>query len=250
MGRLPRRTSDEAGEAHALGKRIAGIHDFDMRVSYLKHELVRLSADDIAELLEMAVDGSELKAPPHPELLLALTLALADVPDVRQAIVRAAAARGLMRVVQLLSRRDAQETPSRTHNARNGLDDSRPLTLGERKALARKRDRRLIARAIRDPDPAVIGILLGNPALTEEDVVRLCARRPVSAEVLRSVFRSTRWIVRYRVRRAIVLNPHTPLDVSLPLAVQLSGPDARLVMESTELAPELRMSCERAHTVH
>ena len=55
----------------------------------------------------------------------------------------------------------------------------RPLTLGERKSLARRPDRDLIARVMRDPNPDVIRILLNNPGLTESDVVRVCARRPV-----------------------------------------------------------------------
>jgi hypothetical protein len=117
--------------------------------------------------------------------------------------------------------------------------------LGERKAIARKNDRDLITRVLRDPHPDVIRIVLGNPAVTEDDVVRLCARRPVAGDVLREVFRSTRWIVRYRVRKAIVLNPHAPLDVALSLAAHLTAPDAKLVVESHELAEPLREACVR-----
>ena len=71
----------------------------------------------------------------------------------------------------------------------------RPLTLGERKSLARKPDRRMFDRVLRDPHPDVIALLLQNPRLTETDVVRLCSRRPGVAEVLSRVFAS-RWSLR------------------------------------------------------
>ena len=54
------------------------------------------------------------------------------------------------------------------------------------------------------------------------------------------MFRSTRWIVRYRVRRVLCLNPYTPLDISLSLVRHLNSADRRFVRESGELPDELR----------
>src|SRR5690606_31465859 len=105
--------------------------------------------------------------------------------------------------------------------------------------------RDLIARVLRDPHPDVIRILLSNPTLTESQVVGLCARRPVEPEVLREVFRSTRWIVRYGVRRAIVMNPSSPLDVALQLSVHLNATDARKIAQMHELDPTVRDACRR-----
>ena len=96
----------------------------------------------------------------------------------------------------------------------------------------------------------MIGILLGNPSITEDDVVRLCARRPIAPEVLRTVFRSPRWIVRYQVLATIAMNPYAPSDVALPLALQLTAQDARRVAASPELAPELRRVCAREREIH
>ncbi|MGD8861254.1 MAG: hypothetical protein PVI30_14700, partial [Myxococcales bacterium] len=111
------------------------------------------------------------------------------------------------------------------------------------KALARRNDRDLITRVLRDPHPDVIRILLGNPALTEEDVVRLWARRPASREVQREVFGSPRWIVRYTVKTALVLNPYTPVDVALQIAPHLKAQDLRRVARSNDLRTELRQAC-------
>ena len=119
----------------------------------------------------------------------------------------------------------------------------RPLTLGERKALARTHDRSLIQRVVRDPHPDVVRILLGNPSLTEEDVVRICATRPNDPQVLQTVYRHRRWVVRYRPRNAIVRNPATPLDTALLLVPLLRKSELREAATSSELAPAVRLSC-------
>ena len=46
--------------------------------------------------------------------------------------------------------------------ARHG---DRPLTLGERKSLARQPSRAALARLLRDPHPAVVELLLDNSAI-------------------------------------------------------------------------------------
>ena len=119
------------------------------------------------------------------------------------------------------------------------------MTLGERKALARTRDRDLLARVLRDPHPDVIRVVLGNPTVTERDVVRVCARRPIAPEVLREVFRSPRWVVRYGVKKAIVRNPFAPVDLALQLAAHLNATDAREASACAELAVAVRDACRR-----
>jgi hypothetical protein len=116
----------------------------------------------------------------------------------------------------------------------------RPLALGERKSLARRRDRQLLARVLRDPHPDVIRIVLGNPALTEDDVVRLAARRPIHGDVLREVAASVRWILRYGVRLAVLKNPYAPLEVALPLVPLMTSQDLADIASTADLAPALR----------
>ena len=121
----------------------------------------------------------------------------------------------------------------------------RTVTLGERKSLARTTRREIITRVLRDPSPQVMRILLGNPLLTETDLVRLCARRPVSTEILREVFRSARWMVRYPIKVTLALNPYTPVDMGLQLAPHLQLPDLRRITGSEDLHEALREACRR-----
>ena len=120
----------------------------------------------------------------------------------------------------------------------------RPLTLGERKSIARKQDRDLIARALRDPSSEVVRILLGNPILVEGDVIRLCASRPVSPLVLREVFLSRIWIKRYRVKLSLTKNPYTPVVIALHLLPHLRQQDLHEVASSTDLDLRVQMEAQ------
>ncbi len=119
----------------------------------------------------------------------------------------------------------------------------RPLSLGERKSLARRRDKSVLARVLRDPHPDVVRILLDNPALTELDVVRLCARRPVQPDTLGEVFRHPRWICRYRVRLTLALNPYTPEELTLQLLPHLLPADRNAVARAGDVPERVRAAC-------
>jgi len=117
------------------------------------------------------------------------------------------------------------------------------LTLGERKARARKPDPRLIERLSLDADASVIRILLNNARLTEPLVVRLCARRPHRAEALAEVARS-RWLPRREVQRALALNPYSPARVAAVLVPLLSAADRAEVQRARGTHKIVKKVCE------
>jgi len=242
--------------ASALARRVSGVVDASVRVAYIKQTLRELGAAQSAEVLSIVAAHVEARDPEFERLLLAITVALAeqDAAELKREVVDEAIDRGFEEVARMLiGRLDSDELEDDELPVPDfGL--GRPLTLGERKAIARKNDRDLIARVLRDPHPDVIRILLGNPCVTEDDIVRLCARRPVSVEVLREISRSTKWVVRYRVKLALVKNPLTPLEVGLQLAPHLARQHAREISDSPELDQALRDAClqrlRRRTTLH
>ena len=121
-------------------------------------------------------------------------------------------------------------------------ESGRPLTLGERKSLARRPDRATIQRLLADPHPDVIQRCLRNPRLTEDDLVSLAAKRPGRGEVLFEIARS-RWIHRSRVRLAVVLNPATPLELAVRIAGLLLRHELDRVARSPQVAPVVRAVC-------
>lgn len=120
----------------------------------------------------------------------------------------------------------------------------RELTLGERMSLARGAPRETIARLLRDPEPMVIRLLLGNPRLLERDLVFLASRRPIGPEVVREILGAPRWSQRYAVRRTLALNPTTPNEVALRLLPLLTRPHLQEVAEDPAL-PAVRQEAAK-----
>jgi hypothetical protein len=235
-------------EAARLARRVATVKDPQLRVAYVRSLLLEAAAPEVFALIVEVAGRAAVGDPAHRDLWLAMAVALAD-PACRALRAGAAdRARGLgdVELATLLEagRDEAVDEDARRVPTQGGRD-GRPLTLGERKSLARRPSRDLLAKVLRDPHPDVVRILLGNPRLTEDDLVRLCARRPIAPEVLREVARSPRWVVRYRVRVAILRHPHTPLDLALPLVAGLNAQDARTIAASEGLPRALRDACAR-----
>lgn len=189
------------------------------------------------------------------EALEAITHAAADAAmpyELRQAFYEAATDHQLPAIARLflvaspstippyqLARSMAPERPLRP--------TGRPLTLGERKALARTHDREQILLLIRDPHPAVVRILLDNPHITEADVVRMAAARPAVPASLAILAAHARWSVRHPVKRALVLNPSTPLADAIRIATTLRVQELRELSVDPSVPEPLRVHAAEVH---
>ena len=101
-----------------------------------------------------------------------------------------------------------------------------PLTLGERKALARTHRRDKLLLLIRDPHPHGRRDPPRQPARHRErhrEDGR--ARGPAVPESLAKIAAHPRWSVRHAVKRALVLNPSTPLADAIRIATTLRAPE-------------------------
>lgn len=218
-----------------------------MASGYVRSVLRGCRVEDACDLISVVHAACVARDPRATELWLLLAIVLAS--DAENALADSLA-RGLRRRGHVELAEVMRSVPS-TDEVTGRVPDfgkGRPLSLGERKAVARTHDRTLLARVTRDPHPDVIRILLGNPHLTEPDVVRLAAQRPIQAEVLREVCCSPRWMVRRGVRAALVKNPHLPLPLALRLAPQLDRTEQRTIAASPELDARLREACVAALT--
>jgi hypothetical protein len=237
--------SSAEDQSDQLARRLTGIVDASVRTAYLRHTLLGMSATQVADLLVVARAHAEAKHPRYIALLACISLAVdhESCAGLRTAVSALLTAREQPSLARSLCQERSEEEADALRVPDFGM--GRPVTLGERKSLARRNDREWIARVIRDPHPAVMRILLLNPRLTETDVVRLCARRPVASDVLREVFRCARWIVHYPIKLAITLNPYAPLDVALQLAPLLHDQDLKRVLDAADLPPQLHAACRR-----
>jgi hypothetical protein len=231
--------TDVSEDVLQLVRALRALPEPKMRAAVLAERLAAVTPDHAAylagEIARRAPSGS-----PYDVALLALTEVLDEERlgyDARASLYSAARERGDILLLRLLL--SPQGAP-------DGVPQPVPIpgrpdvTLGERKSLARTRDRALLDRMLRDPDPTVLEILLENPLVTEDDAIRLAARRPTTGEAQRTLFRSQRFRVRYGVRRALVLNPYTPSDLAARLVGLLQEPDLRRVVSDAQLPDQVR----------
>ena len=235
-------------------ERVAGATgDPVLSVGYLRSELFA-EPSLVAGALEVVLADAASRDSAAQGVLVAVGAALAptEMRELRARIAEAAIEAGWLAVDEIFRAQGAVQAASERELERiPDFGRGRPLALGERKSLARRRDRQLLARVIRDPHPDVIRVLLGNPALTQDDVVRLVARRPIVADVLREVAACVRWIARHDVRSALLKNPYAPLDITLPLVPLATQSELAELADSPELASPLRSLAARgARTLH
>jgi hypothetical protein len=164
----------------------------------------------------------------------------------RQQLYEAAAARGEPAIARLFLvaspvRHAASQRAKQLAPERPLRPAGRPLTLGERKSLARTHDREQILLMLRDPHPAVVAILLENPHVTEADVVKIAAARPAVPEALTGLAAHPRWSVRHAVKRALVQNPSTPLACAIRIATTLRAAELAELATDPALPEPLRV---------
>ena len=68
-----------------------------------------------------------------------------------------------------------------------------------------------------DPAKEVLEALLRNPNLTEDDLGILLRRKNLPSEIIRQIAETDKLARNYRIKLAMVLNPHTPRLISMSL---------------------------------
>jgi hypothetical protein len=234
-------TGDAMDDATLLARRMAALPEAAMRQYALRRYIEETAPTEAVAVLEQIHRRGDHGGPPYDIALLALTALLNGdhVPYERIAqLYEAAKAQSRTALLDLFFSPQATAPPELPQ-----VD--RALTLGHRKTLARRGDRSAIHRLLHQPEGDVLPHLLQNPRLVERDVVAVAARRPTDPQIQRLLAGTPRWIARYRVKKALVLNPHTPSDISLRLLPFLQRADLRQLRGMASLTPALRSAAER-----
>jgi len=171
---------------------LPSLREAGFRAAFMRSELQRHDLGAVAAAVDQLAGLAEQADPIAREVLAAIVLALADgsLADLADALRARAATHALLPLARLLRKKPqrdgagASQPPGPDERALPRTGVGRPLTLGERKSLARRSSRFALDRLLRDPHPDVIRNVLVNPRLTEDDVVRLAARRPAFPDVL------------------------------------------------------------------
>jgi hypothetical protein len=226
---------------------VPSLREASLRAGFVRSELAAAEAADVAAALNELCARAEQAEPLAREVLGPFITVLAEpgsaplVTDLR-AMASDEALLPLARLLRKKARPGPSATPTTTPEERPVLPTAggRVLTLGERKALARKPSRAALDKLLRDPHPVVIRNVLDNTRVTEDDVVRLAARRPAFADVIAEIARHPGWTTRPRVRMALVQNPGTPPEIAVPLVRLLIRPELLQVLAAADVPAIVR----------
>jgi hypothetical protein len=98
---------------------------------------------------------------------------------------------------------------------------------------------------IRDGDRKVAMTVLKNPKLGESEIERFARMRNINDEVLREIGTNRNWLRNYVVLEGIVLNPRTPIGVSLNLLSRLRDQDLRHLVKNREVPLAVRTAASQ-----
>jgi hypothetical protein len=237
---------DARARADALVRSILSVGDGALRAAFVASVVREEATDELAAVLDLVCERAEQAEVAAREALVAIVDALnvEGMGPVVQALREQVAGESLLALQRLIRHPVASAAAGLRAVAGQVLTkEGRPLTLGERKSLARRPDRDTLQRLFGDPHPEVTRRLLRNPRLTEDDVVRLAARRPGRGEQLAEIAREPRWAHRPRVRMALVMNPATPPEMAARIAGLLLRPELALVVRSPGVPAAIRAVC-------
>ena len=125
----------------------------------------------------------------------------------------------------------------------------RTLPVPIRMQLSRGAPRNLRQVLIRDPNPAVALSVLNNNAIPESELEQIASNRSVLDEVLEDISRNPRWMRKYRIVRALVSNPRTPVGLAVRLTGQLSVRDLRTLSRDRNVAEAVRATALRLYRI-
>jgi hypothetical protein len=114
------------------------------------------------------------------------------------------------------------------------------LPVGEKLTLARRGPSRVAGALLAEGHPQAIKLALGNPFLTESQVLKVLAKPGVPERVVAAIARHSKWSCHYNVRAALIRNPHTPVSCVLAFLPNLTLRDLKDIATLETLAPHLR----------
>ena len=204
------------------------------RVNEFRLEVLRLVTPEVArdrlEIIDEVEAGrldrawSELPLPEEtPEELLAQVEVHAEVLKLRAAVAEET---GEAPPLSLTQRVMKLRTNQKIMLALKGGKEERTL-------LIRMANRLIQVNVIR------------NPRITEGEIAFIGQMRTINEEVIRVISSNRDWMKKYAIAKAIVLNPKTPLAISLNFLKRLIDMDMKLLVKDKNVAEVLRREAKR-----
>ncbi|MFK7991796.1 MAG: hypothetical protein AB8I08_37610 [Sandaracinaceae bacterium] len=98
---------------------------------------------------------------------------------------------------------------------------------------------------VRDPQKLVYMAAIKSPSMTDAEAARIAASKQISEDVLRQIGQRRDWLGNYEVKRNLVINPKTPVGISMKFLSHLRANDLRSVARSKNIPTALRTAAKQ-----
>jgi len=119
------------------------------------------------------------------------------------------------------------------------------LRTNQKIMLAIKGGKEERALLIREANRLIQVAVVRNGRITEGEIAFIAQMRSINEEVLRIITSNRDWMKKYPIVKAIVLNPKTPLALSLNFYKRLVDLDLKMLARDTNVAEILRREAKR-----
>ncbi|HSB36452.1 MAG TPA: hypothetical protein VLH41_06210 [Thermoanaerobaculia bacterium] len=119
------------------------------------------------------------------------------------------------------------------------------MTITEKIRLAWRGSKEERLFLIRDPNRLVATAVLKSPKTREADAETIANMKSVSEDVLRAIAFRKEWLRKYSILAALVRNPRSPIDSTLPLVLRLNHTDQKKLAMDRNVPEALRASARR-----
>jgi len=114
------------------------------------------------------------------------------------------------------------------------------MNIGQKIKAGMKGDKEFRTILIKDTNKDVYKAVLNNPGLKENEIEMLTKNTGTNVEILRAIGNNREWMANRNVLHGLVMNPKTPVNLSIRFLARLSKKDKELIAKSRSLPVALR----------
>lgn len=137
---------------------------------------------------------------------------------------------------------DAVEETAQGPSRENAWDRLRSMSRTEKLLLVPKADRFERAILAQDNDPQVLYLLLKNPRLTADEVIRIAKSPFLTYQTAETIVKSNQWLSNVEVRVALIHNAKTPIAFALRLLPSLPESEVRTISHGAATSMALKQA--------
>lgn len=119
------------------------------------------------------------------------------------------------------------------------------MNIGQKIKTAMKGNKEARTILIKDTNRDVYMAVLKNPGLKENEIEMLTKNTGTNVEILRAIANNREWVANRNILNGLVMNPKTPVNLSIRFLSRLGRKDIEFIAKSRSLPVALRNNAKR-----